>query len=193
MAEAALRQEESELAYAAAGHGLARGEPYSARFLFLRARSLPGWPYRQDPRVDACLSAAAELARDHRDMELVAEIVEAGPFAAGLEYDPIASLGRDMIASIIQREIEQTEYLPWREVAARYKVGTEVRGPVVSKTDYGCFIELEEGVEGLVHSAGKVASQEHKDRLKKVEIGEELSAVVLDTDSETKRISLGLK
>ena len=82
---------------------------------------------------------------------------------------------------------------PWENVEERYAIGTRIKGKVVSITDYGAFIELETGVEGLVHISEMTWSKHirHPNRL--VAIGDEVEAEVLNIDKDKKRISLGIK
>jgi small subunit ribosomal protein S1 len=82
---------------------------------------------------------------------------------------------------------------PWGMVETRYPVGSRVRGKAVSITDYGVFVELEEGVEGLVHISEMSWTKKIKHPSKYVHIGDIVEAVVLNVDMEKKRISLGMK
>ena len=82
---------------------------------------------------------------------------------------------------------------PWVDVDQKYPVGTRIKGKVVSITDYGAFIELEKGIEGLVHVSEMSWSRHVKHPSKMVAIGDEVEAVVLTLDKEKKRISLGMK
>jgi len=82
---------------------------------------------------------------------------------------------------------------PWEAVEQRYPVGTKFKGKVVSMTDYGAFIELEQGVEGLVHISEMSWTQRVKHPSKVVAIGDMVEVVVLDVDRANKRISLGMR
>lgn len=82
---------------------------------------------------------------------------------------------------------------PWQSVAERFAKGQHVRGKVVSLTDYGAFIELEPGIEGLVHVTEMTWSKRLKHPSKLLSIGQEVEAVVLDVDQQNRRISLGIK
>lgn len=82
---------------------------------------------------------------------------------------------------------------PWQSVTERFPKGSHVRGKVVSLTDYGAFIEIEPGVEGLVHVTEMTWSKRLKHPSKLLSIGQEVEAVVLEADSNNRRISLGLK
>jgi len=82
---------------------------------------------------------------------------------------------------------------PWDGVDERYKVGEKVNGRVVSITDYGAFVELEKGVEGLIHISEMSWTRHVKHPSKVVSIGEEVEAMVLKVDKDAQKISLGLK
>lgn len=102
-----------------------------------------------------------------------------------LKYDPEAervSLG-----------MKQTQEDPWQMAQKDFPVGMRVRGKVVSLTDYGAFIELKPGVEGLIHVSEMSWTKRVKHPSKIVNIGDEVEALVLDIDQVNKRISLGMK
>ena len=82
---------------------------------------------------------------------------------------------------------------PWVDVDNKYPVKTRISGKVVSITDYGAFVELEKGIEGLVHVSEMSWSRHVKHPSKMVSIGDMVDAVVLTLDKEKKRISLGMK
>lgn len=82
---------------------------------------------------------------------------------------------------------------PWSQAEDRYPVGTKVSGKVVSLTDYGAFIEIEEGVEGLIHVSEMSWTKKIRHPSKLLSVGEEVEAVVLSINPESKRISLGMK
>jgi len=82
---------------------------------------------------------------------------------------------------------------PWTNVASKYQVGSRVRGKVVSLTDYGAFIELEPGVEGLVHVSEMSWTHEVRHPSRLVSIGDQVEAAVLNVDSGNRKISLGMK
>jgi small subunit ribosomal protein S1 len=82
---------------------------------------------------------------------------------------------------------------PWLDAAERYPIGAHVRGRVISVTDYGAFIELEQGIEGLVHVSEMTWSKRMKHPSKLVSVGEQVEAVVLNVNPTERRISLGLK
>jgi small subunit ribosomal protein S1 len=82
---------------------------------------------------------------------------------------------------------------PWLDVQTKYEVNSRVTGKVVSLTDYGAFVELEEGVEGLIHVSEMSWTKRIKNPSKILNLGEEVEAVVLALDTGNRRISLGLK
>ena len=82
---------------------------------------------------------------------------------------------------------------PWASVAERYLVGSRVKGKVVTLTEYGAFVELERGVEGLIHVSEMSWTKRISHPSKLLEVGAEVEVVVLDVDTANRRISLGLK
>jgi small subunit ribosomal protein S1 len=82
---------------------------------------------------------------------------------------------------------------PWLDAAERYPIGAKVHGRVISVTDYGAFIELEQGIEGLVHVSEMTWSKRMKHPSKIVNVGDQVDAVVLNVNPTERRISLGLK
>jgi small subunit ribosomal protein S1 len=89
--------------------------------------------------------------------------------------------------------LKQTQEDPWNHAEEAYPLGKRVRGKVMSLTDYGAFVELEPGVEGLIHVSEMSWTKKIKHPSKVLEIGQELECQVLEVDSKSKRISLGLK
>ncbi len=89
--------------------------------------------------------------------------------------------------------VKQLKPDPWELVPEKYPAGSKVKGKVVSITDYGVFVELEEGVEGLVHISEMSWSKKPKHPSKLVSVGDEIEVQVLKVEAETKRISLGMK
>jgi small subunit ribosomal protein S1 len=89
--------------------------------------------------------------------------------------------------------LKQLEPYPWEGVEEKYKVGDRVKGKVVSITDYGAFIELEKGVEGLIHVSEMSWTRHVRHPSKVVTIGDIIEAVVLKVDKANEKISLGLK
>ena len=82
---------------------------------------------------------------------------------------------------------------PWIALARRYPVGTRVFGKVTNIADYGCFVEIEEGVEGLVHVSEMDWTNKNVNPNKVVSLGDEAEVMVLDIDEDRRRISLGMK
>src|SRR3954470_13262697 len=89
--------------------------------------------------------------------------------------------------------LKQIQEDPWHRADEKYPVGARVKGKVVSLTDYGAFVELEQGVEGLVHVSEMSWTKRLKHPSKVLEVGTEVEAVVLDIDPKAKRIALGMK
>ncbi|MBL4901265.1 MAG: 30S ribosomal protein S1 [Desulfocapsa sp.] len=89
--------------------------------------------------------------------------------------------------------VKQLKADPWATVAERFPVGEKTVGKVVSITDYGVFVELEEGVEGLIHVSEMTWSKKPRHPSKMVAVSDELEIMVLNIEPETKRISLGMK
>jgi small subunit ribosomal protein S1 len=82
---------------------------------------------------------------------------------------------------------------PWSDLARRYPVGTRLFGTISNITDYGCFVEIEDGVEGLVHVSEMDWTNKNVNPAKAVHTGDEVEVMVLDIDEERRRISLGIK
>jgi small subunit ribosomal protein S1 len=82
---------------------------------------------------------------------------------------------------------------PWENIDEKYKVGDKVSGRVVSLTDYGAFIEIEKGIEGLIHNSEMSWTQHIKHPSQVVAMGQVLEAVILSLDKDEKKISLGIK
>src|ERR1700741_1216828 len=102
-----------------------------------------------------------------------------------LKYDPATervSLGHKQLTTD-----------PWSDVFERYPIGARVTGKVVNLTDYGAFIELEPGVEGLIHVSEMSWSKRVKHPSKLLQVGQDVEAIVLEVDMDNRRISLGLK
>jgi small subunit ribosomal protein S1 len=89
--------------------------------------------------------------------------------------------------------MKQTQEDPWNHVQEAYPLGKKVSGKVMSITDYGAFVELEPGVEGLIHVSEMSWTKKVKHPSKVLEVGSEVECQVLEVDSRAKRISLGLK
>ena len=82
---------------------------------------------------------------------------------------------------------------PWLDASERYPIGARVHGRVISVTDYGAFVELEQGIEGLIHVSEMTWSKRMKHPSKLVNVGDQVEAVVLNVNPQERRISLGLK
>ena len=102
-----------------------------------------------------------------------------------LKYDP--ERGR------VSLGMKQIMPDPWASVAERYPIGARVHGKVVSLADYGAFVELEPGIEGLVHVSEMSWTKRVTHPSKVLEVGQEVDVMVLDVDTANRRISLGLK
>ncbi|TLN24639.1 30S ribosomal protein S1 [bacterium] len=89
--------------------------------------------------------------------------------------------------------LKQLEEDPWQAAGEKYPIGAKVNGKVVSITDYGCFVELQKGIEGLVHISEMSWTKRINHPGEKVNIGDEVEVMVLNLDTERKRISLGMK
>jgi len=110
----------------------------------------------------------------------------------GMELE-IKVLDIDWERERISLGLKQLQSYPWKDVAAKYPVGTRVNGKVVSITNYGAFIELEPGIEGLVHISEMSWTRNVRHPSKIVSIGEAIEAVVLKVDESEEKISLGMK
>lgn len=89
--------------------------------------------------------------------------------------------------------IKQLGADPWQALARRYPPSTRLFGKVTNIADYGCFVEIEEGVEGLVHVSEMDWTNKNVNPAKVVQVGDEVEVMVLDIDEERRRISLGIK
>jgi len=89
--------------------------------------------------------------------------------------------------------LKQVQPNPWEKAKEKYKIGNKVEGEIVSVKDYGVFIELDDGIEGLIHVSEMSWTGKIKNPSKQFTVGEKVGAKVLDVDVENKRISLGLK
>lgn len=102
-----------------------------------------------------------------------------------LDFDPVRKR--------ISVGLKQLQPHPWDGVEQRYSVNSKVRGRVVSITKYGAFVELEEGIEGLIHISEMSWTQHIKHPSQILNIGQEVEVVVLSIDPENRKVSLGLK
>jgi small subunit ribosomal protein S1 len=105
----------------------------------------------------------------------------------------VSVLKYDRETGRISLGLKQKSADPWSGVAAKYPIGARVRGRVVSLTDYGAFIELEPGVEGLVHVSVMSWTHEVRHPSRVVSIGDQVEAAVLNVDPASRKISLGMK
>ncbi|MFT6680441.1 30S ribosomal protein S1 [Haliea salexigens] len=115
------------------------------------------------------------------------EIVEVGQ-----EID-VKVLKFDRERNRVSLGLKQLGEDPWVEITNRYPEGSRVKARVTNLTDYGCFAELEEGVEGLVHVSEMDWTNKNVHPSKIVQLGDEVEVMVLDIDEERRRISLGIK
>jgi small subunit ribosomal protein S1 len=115
------------------------------------------------------------------------EIVEVGQ-----EID-VKVLKFDRERNRVSLGIKQLGQDPWADLARRYPSGTRLFGKITNIADYGCFVEIEEGVEGLVHVSEMDWTNKNVNPSKVVHVGQEVEVMVLDIDEERRRISLGIK
>ena len=115
------------------------------------------------------------------------EIVEVGQ-----EID-VKVLKFDRERNRVSLGLKQLGQDPWADLARRYPEGTRLFGAVTNIADYGCFVEIEDGVEGLVHVSEMDWTNKNVNPGKVVHIGQEVEVMVLDIDEERRRISLGMK
>jgi small subunit ribosomal protein S1 len=113
-------------------------------------------------------------------------------FAVGDEIN-VKILSLDLERERVSLGMKQLTPDPWTTASQKYAVGSKVTGKVVSLTDYGAFIELEEGIEGLIHVSEMSWTRKIRHPNKVVSVGEEVEAVVLDIRPDNRRISLGMK
>ena len=88
--------------------------------------------------------------------------------------------------------IKQTQEDPWKSVAKRYKVGSEISGVITNLTDFGVFVELEEGIEGLIH-VSEISKEDSKNLKEKLKIGDTIVSKVMNINSDERRIGLSIK
>ena len=112
------------------------------------------------------------------------------------------SVGDEITVKILNLDLERERVSlgmkqltpdPWTTAAEKYPVGSRVSGRVVSLTDYGAFVELEEGIEGLIHVSEMSWTRKIRHPNKVVSVGEQVDALVLDLKPDNRRISLGMK
>src|ERR671912_107822 len=114
----------------------------------------------------------------------------------------MVTIGKEVEVKILdidwQRErislgMKQLQSYPWQNVAAKYPVGTRIQGKVVSMTNYGAFVEIEPGIDGLIHISDMSWTKRVQHPSEVVKKGDAVDVVILNIDAENKRISLGLK
>ncbi len=110
----------------------------------------------------------------------------------GQEID-VKILSYDQESGRVSLGIKQLTEDPWENIADRYEVGSRVPGTVTSITDYGCFVEIEDGIEGLVHASEMDWTSRNANPSRVVTLGEAVEVMVLEIDLERRRISLGMK
>lgn len=113
-------------------------------------------------------------------------------FEVGQEIE-VKVLSYDEARQRVSLGYKQLQSDPWAIAGEKYTVGVKTKGKVVSLTDYGAFIELEDGIEGLIHVSEMSWSKRVRHPSKVVQIGDEVEVVVLAMDLENRRISLGMK
>ena len=113
-------------------------------------------------------------------------------FEVGQEIE-VKVLSYDESRQRVSLGYKQLQEDPWIQAAQKYTVSTKTKGVVVSLTDYGSFVELEDGIEGLIHISEMSWSKRVRHPSKMVSLGDEVEVVVLAINSETRRISLGMK
>jgi len=113
-------------------------------------------------------------------------------FAVGDEVK-VKILKYDREKERVSLGLKQVTANPWDDVEFKFPVGVKVKGKIVSLKDYGAFVELEEGIEGLIHVSEMSWTERVKHPSKVVNVGDEVECKVLEVDSKQKRISLGLK
>lgn len=99
----------------------------------------------------------------------------------------------DMERKRISLSLKQLQPHPWEKIEENYKIGDKVAGRVVSLTDYGAFIEIEKGIEGLIHISEMSWTQHISHPSQHVSMGQNIEAVILSLDKSEKKISLGMK
>jgi small subunit ribosomal protein S1 len=114
----------------------------------------------------------------------------------------VVNVGEEIKVKVLKFDRERTRVSlglkqlgedPWEDITRRYPVNTRLFGKVTNLTDYGCFVEIEEGVEGLVHVSEMDWTNKNIHPSKVVQVGDEVEVMVLDIDPERRRISLGIK
>jgi small subunit ribosomal protein S1 len=114
----------------------------------------------------------------------------------------ILSIGDEVLVKVLKIDrdnvrvslgLKQLGGDPWLDISQRYPVNSRISGRVTNITDYGCFVEIEEGIEGLVHVSEMDWTNKNVNPNKVIHLGQEVEVMVLDVDAERRRISLGVK
>jgi len=105
----------------------------------------------------------------------------------------VVVLDFDMEKKRISLGMKQLQPHPWENIDQRYPVGTKINGKIVSLTDYGAFVEIEKGIEGLIHISEMSWTQHIKHPSQVVSMGQMVDAIILSLDKDGKKISLGMK
>jgi small subunit ribosomal protein S1 len=113
-------------------------------------------------------------------------------FSVGDEIT-VKILNLDLERERVSLGMKQLSEDPWNTAAEKYPVESKIKGRVVSLTDYGAFVELEEGIEGLIHVSEMSWTRKIRHPSKVVSVGDQVDAVVLDIKPDARRISLGMK
>jgi small subunit ribosomal protein S1 len=112
--------------------------------------------------------------------------------AVGQEVECVV-LGIDQEAHRISLGLKQVETNPWQELSDKYPVGSRLKGKVRNLTEFGAFVEVEEGIDGLIHISDLSWTKRIKHPSEVLKKGDTVEAVVLNIDAENQRLSLGLK
>ncbi len=114
----------------------------------------------------------------------------------------VVEIGQELEVRVLKFDKEKTRVSlglkqlgedPWKDIARRQPVGSRIFGRVTNITDYGCFVEIEEGIEGLVHVSEIDWTNKNINPAKVVQPGDEVEVAILDIEEEKRRISLGMK
>ncbi|MGV6816024.1 MAG: 30S ribosomal protein S1 [Thiotrichales bacterium] len=114
----------------------------------------------------------------------------------------VVEIGQEIDVKVLRFDRERTRVSlglkqlgddPWADITRRYPEGSRLFGKVTNITDYGCFVEIEDGVEGLVHVSEMDWTNKNVNPAKVVHLGDEVEVMILDIDEERRRISLGMK
>ena len=112
-------------------------------------------------------------------------------YKKGQEIEAVV-LNIDVESEKFSLGIKQLEKNPWEEVTAKYDVGSQITGKITNITDFGLFVEIEEGVEGLVHIS-ELGSKKVKSPSELYKVGDVISAMIKNIDQKTKKIRLSIK